>query len=70
MTLRCKTCNSRNVRQEWAALIDPNDDDCMKNFDPTTLDYNDFEYCLDCEDVTDTYEDAIPHDPKDWPFGP
>ena len=56
MKLRCKTCDSANVRQEWTTLIDPNDPDCIKGFDATTLEYNEFEYCLDCEDTTDTYE--------------
>ena len=39
-------------------MIDPNDDDCIKSFDPTTLNYNNFEYCLDCEDKVDTYDDT------------
>lgn len=56
-TTRCTRCKSSNVRQQWSTLLDPNDPDCIKNFDPTTLDFDGFEYCVDCEDETKTFED-------------
>lgn len=37
-------------------MIDPNDANCIDKFDPTMLDFNDFEYCNVCKDETSTYE--------------
>ena len=56
MILRCGNCKSTDIRQEITIMIDPNDPDHMKDLDKTALYFNGFEYCVECQDITHSYE--------------
>jgi hypothetical protein len=53
--LRCDVCDSSNITQQIIAMVDAN-----STFDPMdlTFDYDDFYYCVQCEEECKPIEDG------------
>ena len=53
--LRCDVCDSSNITQQVIAMVDAN-----STFDPKdlTFDYDDFYWCVPCEDECKPIEDG------------
>ena len=53
--LRCDVCDSSNITQQVIGMVDPNN-----TFDPaeTIFDWDDFFYCVECEEECKPIEDG------------
>tara|TARA_R110000737_G_scaffold346362_1_gene376049 strand:- start:5646 stop:5822 length:177 start_codon:yes stop_codon:yes gene_type:complete len=52
--LRCDKCNTTNITQQITAMVDANDP--MIDSD-LSFDYDDFFWCIECEEECKTIED-------------
>ena len=48
--MKCDKCGSTDILQQISMMVDPNDLECVALVDANDFQWEDFFYCMECED--------------------